>query len=138
MCPPEDAADNRPRTRSGRALDELTIEALREGRVAPSDLSIHAETLYQQARIAEERGYRQLARNFRRAAELTRIPDAMLAGIYERLRPRRSSYTELLALAQEMAALHDAPETGSYIRDAAEAYREEGLLRPEEDLDLGG
>jgi len=115
----------------------MTLKALREGRVAASDLSIHAETLDRQARLAEERGYRQLARNFRRAAELTRIPDAMLADLYERLRPRRASYPELLALAQEMAALHDAPETGSYIRDAAEAYRAEGLLRPDPE-DQGG
>ena len=120
------------RTRSGRPLDDLSVEALRAGLIAPSDLAIHAETLLRQAQIADERGYHQLARNFRRAAELTRIPAAMLAGIYERLRPRRSSYTELLALAQEMAALHDAPETGAYIRAAAEAYRDEGLLRPEE------
>jgi propanediol dehydratase small subunit len=120
-----------PRTRSGRPLEDLSVEALRAGRITPSDLAIRAETLLNQARIAEERGYHQLARNFRRAAELTRISDAMLAGIYERLRPRRSSYTELLALAQEMAALHDAPETGAYIRAAAEAYRNEGLLRPD-------
>ena len=121
-----------PRTRSGRPLDDLSVETLRAGHIAPSDLAIRAETLLRQAQIAEERGYHQLARNFRRAAELTRIPDEMLAGIYERLRPRRSSYTELLALAQEMAALHDAPETGAYIRVAAEAYRDERLLRPEE------
>ncbi|WP_176559329.1 diol dehydratase small subunit [Rubellimicrobium roseum] len=122
-------AEDPPRTRSGRPLEDVTVEALRAGTVAPSDLAIHAETLLRQARIAEERGYRQLARNYRRAAELTRIPDAMLAGIYDRLRPRRSSYVELLTLAQEMAALHDAPETGAYIRAAAEAYRDEGLLR---------
>lgn len=120
-----------PRTRSGRPLEDLTVESLRDGTVAPSDLAIHAETLLRQARIADDKGYSQLARNFRRAAELTRISDAMLAGIYERLRPRRSSYTELLSLAQELSALHDAPETGAYVRAAAEAYRSEGLLRPE-------
>lgn len=124
--------DDRPRTRSGLPLDELTVDALRDGTVTPSDLAIHAETLLRQARLADERGYAALARNFRRAAELTRIPDPMLASLYERLRPRRSSYAELLSLAQEMAALHDAPETGSFIRNAAEAYREEGLLRPDE------
>lgn len=56
----------------------------------------------------------------------------MLVEIYRKLRPHRSSYPELLGLAQEMAALHDAPETGTHIRDAAEAYREKGFLRSEE------
>lgn len=125
-------ADDIPRTRSGRPLEELSVAGLRDGTLAPADLAIHAETLLRQARIADGRGHAALARNFRRAAELTRISDALLAGLYERLRPRRSSYAELLSLAQELAALHDAPETGRFLREAAEAYRTEGLLRPEE------
>ena len=128
MTPPDDT----PRTRSGQPLEALTVGALRDGTIRPTDLAIHAETLRRQARIAEAQGYRQLAANFRRAAELTAIPDAVLVETYQKLRPHRSSYAELLGLAQEMAALHDAPETGAYIRDAAEAYREKGLLRSEE------
>jgi propanediol dehydratase small subunit len=128
------ADDDRPRTRSGRLLDDLSIAGLRDGTLAPEDLRVHAETLLRQAHLAEAKGHAALARNFRRAAELTRIPDQMLAGIYERLRPRRSTYTELLVLAQEMAALHDALETGRFIREAAETYRDQGLLRPENEV----
>ncbi len=43
-----------------------------------------------------------------------------------------SSHPELLGLAQELAALHDAPETGTHIRAAAEAYRAKGQLRQED------
>jgi propanediol dehydratase small subunit len=49
---------------------------------------------------------------------------------YEKLRPYRASYFELLSLSQEIAARYDAPETGEYIRQAAEAYRDKGLLKP--------
>jgi propanediol dehydratase small subunit len=128
------AEDDRPRTRSGHLLGDLSVAGLRDGSLGPKDLRIRAETLLRQARHAEARGYAALARNFRRAAELTRIPDTMLAGIYERLRPRRSTYAELLALAQELAALHDAPETGRFIREAAETYRGQGLLRSDEEM----
>jgi hypothetical protein len=31
-------------------------------------------------------------------------------------------------MSQEIAARYDAPETGEYIRQAAEAYRAKGLL----------
>ena len=80
---------------------------------------------------AEAEGYPQLARNFRRAAELTAIPNDVLLQTYEKLRPYRSTYYALLALSQEISARYDAPETGEYIRQAAEAYRAKGLLAEE-------
>ena len=66
-----------------------------------------------------------------RAAELTNIPNTVLIELYEKLRPYRSSYYQLLAASQEIAAIYDAPETGAYIRHAAETYRATGLLRQE-------
>jgi propanediol dehydratase small subunit len=56
----------------------------------------------------------------------------VLLAAYEKLRPYRASYFELLSLSQEIAARYDAPETGEYIRQAAEAYRDKGLLKPED------
>lgn len=119
--------------RSQRAIDpaEITLGNVRLGRISAEDLTIRRETLLQQARIAEAEGYPQLARNFRRAAELTALPNDVLLGAYEKLRPYRASYFELLSLSQEIAARYDAPETGDYIRQAAEAYRDKGLLKPE-------
>jgi propanediol dehydratase small subunit len=110
---------------------ELTLEKLRAGKIMPDDVTISRETLLAQAARAEQEGYPQLARNFRRAAELTAIPNEVLLKAYEKLRPYRSTYYELLAMSQEISARYDAPETGEYIRQAAEAYRAQDLLAPD-------
>ena len=111
---------------------EVTLEAVRLGQLHPEDLTIRRDTLLAQAQRAEAEGYPQLGRNFRRAAELTAVPNDVLLAAYEKLRPYRASYFELLALSQEIAARYDAPETGAYIREAAEAYRDKGLLKLDE------
>jgi propanediol dehydratase small subunit len=129
----ESDADPRRVQRSVDATD-ITLENLRLGKLAPDDLTIRRETLLHQAKIADEEGYPQLARNFRRAAELTALPNDVLLEAYEKLRPYRSTFFELLSLSQEIAARYDAPETGDYIRQAAEAYRDKGLLKPVEDI----
>jgi len=116
---------------SALGLGDLTLDALRAGKVQASDLTIRRQTLLDQADLADKRGYPQLARNFRRAAELTAIPNDVLLETYEKLRPYRATYYQLLALSQEIAARYDAPETGEYIRQAAEAYKSKGLVKAE-------
>jgi propanediol dehydratase small subunit len=111
----------------------LTLDQLRAGKILPDDVTISRETLLAQAARAEAEGYPQLARNFRRAAELTAIPNDVLLQAYEKLRPYRSTYYQLLAMSQEISARYDAPETGEYIRQAAEAYQAKGLLAKEQD-----
>jgi propanediol dehydratase small subunit len=111
----------------------LTLEHLRAGKIMPDDVTISRETLLAQAERAEAEGYPQLARNFRRAAELTAIPNEVLLQTYEKMRPYRSTYYELLAMSQEISARYDAPETGEYIRQAAEAYQAKGLLAKDRD-----
>ena len=59
---------------------------------------------------------------------MTSLPNDVLLNLYEKLRPYRATYFELLALSQEIAARYDAPETGDYVRQAAEAYRIKDLL----------
>lgn len=113
-------------------LQDLTIDNVRAGVIAAGDLTIRRETLLAQAAIAEQQGYPELSRNFRRAAELTAIPNDVLLETYEKLRPYRATYYELLSTSQEIAARYDAPETGEYIRHAAEAYRAKGLLKQDE------
>lgn len=127
----ESGADPR---RKQHAVDvaDITLDNVRLGKISAEDLTIRRGTLLQQALTAEAEGYPQLARNFRRAAELTALPNDVLLGAYEKLRPYRASYFELLSLSQEIAARYDAPETGEYIRQAAEAYRDKGLLKPED------
>lgn len=128
---PEEADPRRKASRADPAA--LTLAELRAGKILPDDVTISRETLLAQAARAEQEGYPQLARNFRRAAELTAIPNDVLLQTYEKLRPYRSTYYALLAMSQEIAARYDAPETGEYIRQAAEAYRAKGLLAQERD-----
>lgn len=122
--------DSDPRRReSTLAPQDITLDALRADAISHEDVTIRRRTLEAQADRAQAEGFAQLARNFRRAAELTAIPAPVLLELYDKLRPRRSRYDELLALSQEIAARFDAPETGAYIREAAEVYRLKGLVR---------
>lgn len=123
--------DDIKRKESERDLEDLNLENLRLGNLSPHDVTIRKSQLIAQAEFAEKKGYGQLARNFRRAAELTNLPNDVLMQVYEKLRPNRSSYGELLSASQELIARYDAPETGAYVREAAEIYRERGLLRRE-------
>jgi propanediol dehydratase small subunit len=127
----EHAAD-RIRSRTGVAFERITLEAVRAGEISSEDLTVDRETLLLQAGVAEEAGYRQLAENLRRAAELVEIPNERLLQIYEALRPRRATYRELEDLAAELEAAYAATATARFVRQAAEAYCAGGLLRAEE------
>ena len=77
-------------------------------------------------RTAERLGNPQLAENFRRAAELTRLPDAKVLQIYDALRPGRSTPARLREIADDFA--HDgAPRCAAFVREAAEVYERCGL-----------
>src|SRR5215216_6878419 len=80
----------RVRTRNGHPLSELTLDNLLAGQVTVSDFGITAEALRLQAAIAEQAGRPNLAQNLRRGAELVEIPDNVLLGVYELLRPGRA------------------------------------------------
>jgi propanediol dehydratase small subunit len=103
---------------SGRPIREFSLENLEAGRLGPGDLGIHEETLRQQARIAEEAGFPQLARNLARAAELTRLPNAKILEIYEALRRGGRTAGRLDALAREVEREYDATLVAEFIRDA--------------------
>lgn len=117
------------RAASGRPFDAITLEAALRGELSPADLSISAETLRAQARIAQDAGYPQLAGNLLRAAELTAVPDEELLKIYDLLRPGRASFEQLGALADLLEAQYAAVENARFVREAAAVYRERGLLR---------
>ncbi len=116
-------------THSGRPLSEVTAAAIAAGEVTGDDLRAHADTLRQQAQIARQGGYPQLAANLQRAAELTDVPNEELLKIYELLRPERASYDELVRLADYLEETYDAAENAAFIKDAAAVYRERNLLR---------
>ena len=121
------------RTRSGQRLADITLDRVLAGDVGPEDAAVSAETLELQAAFARRAGYGSVAENLARAAEMTRIPDEELLAIYEALRPRRSSYFQLLSLSQQVASQYAAEHTAAYIRQAADVYRDTGLLKVDDE-----
>jgi propanediol dehydratase small subunit len=114
------------RALSGKAVESLTVEAVRAGEIGVADLRIHPETLERQAVVAGEHGNPQLADNLRRAAELTELPDDDVLGIYEALRPGRSTAAELTVLAESLAD-RGLPRCAALVAEAAEVYARRGL-----------
>ena len=121
-----DRPEARLRALSGRAAGELTLAAVRRGELGVSDLRIHPSTLELQAEVAERHENPQLAENLRRAAELTRLSDSEVLGIYEALRPKRSSQAGLEDLADSLAG-RDLPRLAALVREAAAVYGRRGL-----------
>ncbi|NQV05866.1 glycerol dehydrogenase [bacterium] len=115
-------------TPSGMPLGALTVDALVGGTIPQGDLRATAETLGMQAAVARANGRADLAENLERAAELTAIPDEMILDIYTALRPRRSSAHDLEALATRLEHDHLAVSVAAFIREAAVAYADRGLL----------
>jgi propanediol dehydratase small subunit len=107
----------------------LTLQAILEGSVQSEDFRISEETLRRQADKAERAGYPELADNLRRAAELTNISNEEVMTIYETLRPGRTSYDELLALAERLESDLNAPRNAALVREAAEAYRDRNIIQ---------
>jgi propanediol dehydratase small subunit len=115
-------------TPRGTKLSDITLEKVVSGEVDGSELVIAPETLEKQARIAEDAGRPQLARNFRRAAELTAVPDDRILEIYNALRPSGAEKEELLAIADELEEEYDAEINAAHVREAAEVYEERDLF----------
>ena len=127
MADVTDGADGTDvRALSGRAVDSLTVEAVRAGEVGVADLRIHPDTLERQAVVAAEHGNPQLAENLRRAAELTRLPDEEVLAVYEALRPGRSTPAHLTELAASLAA-RGLPRCAALVTEAADVYARRGL-----------
>lgn len=119
------------RAASGRPFQSIDLNTAVAGDLQAADLAVSPETLRKQAAIARQAGYGQLADNLLRAAELTAVPNAELLVMYDRLRPGRATLAELEALARRLEAEFAAPRTAAFVRDAATAYRDRNLLRPE-------
>jgi propanediol dehydratase small subunit len=114
---------------SGRRFDDITFEAAVSGKLTEDDLRIHADTLRKQAAIAHTAGNPQMAANLLRSAELTVVPNDELLKMYDLLRPERASYEMLCALAERLESTYNAVECARFVREAADVYRDRGLLR---------
>ncbi|KZY47847.1 glycerol dehydratase [Roseovarius sp. HI0049] len=114
----------------GKPLDALTIEAVLSGELQMEDLRITAEALRQQAEISKAAGRAALGRNFERAAEMTKVPQAEVMEVYELLRPGRAASKEaLLQAAQGLRETYGAEELAALVEEAAEVYEKRGLFR---------
>jgi propanediol dehydratase small subunit len=114
-------------TPSGVPLDGVTLEALAERQIDGSEIRATPQTLRLQAQVARAAGRDPLAANFERAAELAAIPGDLLLAVYTALRPRRATAEELDGWATTLEE-HGAVKTAAFVREAAEAYAERGLL----------
>ena len=114
-------------TPGGLPLAGVTLDALRAGELAAAEMRATPATLRMQAEVALATGRTQLAASFERAAELAAVPDELLLEVYTALRPRRATAAELEEWATRLDAF-DASITAAFVREAAAAYAERGLL----------
>jgi propanediol dehydratase small subunit len=120
------------RTPGGLGLDELTLDALRSGRLDASEMRATGETLELQAQVALAAGRAQLAANLGRAAELTHVPDEVILEVYTALRPHRSTADELESWADRLERDFRAVATAAFVREARVVYEQRNLLLPDE------
>ena len=108
--------------------ERLTVQAAVDGKLELADLRMDPATLAHQATVAEEHGNPQLADNFLRAAELAVLDGEEVMGLYEALRPHRSTAEELDRLRASLEG-RGAARCAELVRQAADAYARRGLLR---------
>jgi propanediol dehydratase small subunit len=109
------------RSPSGLSLDEVGLDT------PAADIRATPETLSRQAAVARAAGRPQLAENLERASELALVPDDALLDVYTALRPHRSTGAELEDWAERLEGW-GAERTAAFVREAAAAYAERGLL----------
>ncbi|MFN5060988.1 MAG: diol dehydratase small subunit [Chloroflexota bacterium] len=114
---------------SGRSVTEVTVEAATLGDISLDDMQITQQSLRAQAQIARDAGYVQLAQNLERAAELTVVPRDEIITMYHTLRPGRSDFAQLMALAERLEQQYCAVVCAQFVREAALVYQERGMLR---------
>lgn len=117
------------KTKTGKNIDDINIENVIAGKISPDDIKITQDVLLYQAQIAESVGRTQFAKNLRRAAELTAVPDERVLEIYNALRPYRSTKEELIAIADELENKYNAKLNAAHVREAADVYEKRGRLK---------
>lgn len=116
------------RSKTGKRLDEITIDEIKKGNVTAEDIKISREMLYNQGIVAKENDNPGLAKNFERASELVDVPDEVILDMYNKLRPNRSTKLELVTMAKELLEKYNAVNCAKLILEAAEIYEKRGIL----------
>ena len=116
------------RTPTGRALDEVTLAAAREGTLTAADTRATAETLGLQAQVARAAGRRQLADGLERAAELDQRRRRRAARDLHR--PPTGTLDGARSSRRWAARLDDlgATRNAAFVREAAGVYADRSLL----------
>ncbi|MCW3777547.1 diol dehydratase small subunit [Levilactobacillus namurensis] len=117
------------RSPSGKALKDITLDNVINNNIKSNDLRITPDTLRLQGEVASDAGRDAIQRNFKRAAELTSIPDARLLEMYNALRPYRSTKAELLAISSELKDKYNAPVNAGWFAEAADYYESRKKLK---------
>ncbi|MDF2613192.1 MAG: dehydratase [Clostridia bacterium] len=118
-------------SKTGKKLEDVTIENIMNGNIGINDISISKSTLMLQAKVALEDGKPQLAENFVRAAELIAVPDDEILQIYNSLRPYRATEEELAAIADKLENKYDAPICANFVRETLTVHKKRDILRKE-------
>ena len=125
-------AEKRPelvRGAGGKPLEAITLDGVVSGAVTLDDLRITPAALRQQAEIARAAGRATLAANFERAAELCDVPQDVIMGVYELLRPGRAKdKAPLLEAARTLRETYGATRMAAFIEEAAAVYERRGLF----------
>lgn len=116
------------RSKTGRKLDEITLDEVRRGNITSEDIKVSKETLRKQAEVARNADNIEMAKNLERAAEMVDIPDHIILEMYNKLRPNRSTKAELLNMAEELRSKYQAENCAKLVLEAAEIYEKRGIL----------
>ncbi|MBU9727265.1 MULTISPECIES: diol dehydratase small subunit [Diplocloster] len=116
------------RSKTGKKLDEITLDEIRKGHVSPEDIKISKEMLYNQGQVAKDSDNPALAANFERASELVDVPDDVILHMYDKLRPNRSTKLELVTIAKDLLEKYHAPNCAKLVLEAADIYEKRGIL----------
>lgn len=116
------------RSKTGKKLDEVTLEAIQKGEIIPEDIKISKETLMKQGAVAEAADNPAMKANFVRASELVDVPDDVILNMYNMLRPNRATKQQLVGMAQELLETYHAPHCAKLVLDAVEIYEKRGIL----------
>ena len=129
---------NKIKTKTGKPLSDITVEAVMRGDITREDLQISRETLARQRDTALSHDRPQLAANFDRAGELTEVPDEMLLKIYDMLRPYRSTKEELKNISETLKNEYNARKCAELIDSAVIAYEKAGIFRTDDEIHSRG
>lgn len=116
------------RSKTGKKLEQITLDEIKKGNVGADDIKISKEMLLKQGEVAKDAGNIELAGNFTRASEMVDIPDEILLQMYNKLRPNRATKLELVMMAKELTDNYQAYHCAKLVLEAAEIYEKRGIL----------